>query len=101
MVQPVAAEDVAQALIELVLAAPLNDTIEIAGPEKIRMNTFAQEYLTAQEDRRTIVAEPDGLYFGSVIDDRSLTPGPNPRIGKVTLEDWLRSAVSPNRGPKS
>lgn len=90
-VQPVAAEDVVEALIELVLADPLNDTIEIAGPEKIRMDAFAQEYLVAQEDRRTIVAEPEGLYFGSVIDDGSLTPGPNPRIGKVTLEDWLRA----------
>lgn len=91
MVQPVAAEDVVEVLIELVLAEPLNDTIEIAGPEKIRMDAFAQEYLAAQEDRRTIVAEPEGLYFGSVIDDGSLTPGPNPRIGKVTLEDWLRA----------
>lgn len=94
MVQPVAAEDVVEALIELVLAAPLNDTVEIAGPEAIRMDAFAQEYLTAQEDRRKIVAEPDGLYFGTVIDDRSLTPGPNPRLGATTLEDWLRSAIT-------
>lgn len=95
MVQPVAAEDVVQGLIDLVLAAPLNDTIEIAGPEAIRMDAFAQEYLSAQEDRRKIVAEPNGLYFGSVIDDGSLTPGPNPRIGKITLEDWIR-AISAN-----
>lgn len=95
MVQPVAAEDVVQGLIDLVLAEPLNDTIEIAGPEAIRMDAFAQEYLSAQEDRRKIVAEPNGLYFGSVIDDGSLTPGPNPRIGKITLEDWIR-AISAN-----
>ncbi|RZJ44906.1 MAG: SDR family oxidoreductase [Brevundimonas sp.] len=91
MVQPVAAEDVVEALIELVLAAPLNDTIEIAGPEPIRMDAFAREYLAAQEDRRTVVAEPEGLYFGSVIDDGSLTPGPGSRIGRITLEDWLRT----------
>lgn len=94
MVQPVAAEDVVEALIELVLAAPLNGTVEIAGPEAIRMDAFAQGYLSAQEDRRKIVAEPDGLYFGSVIDDGSLTPGPSPRLGKVSLDDWLRSAIS-------
>lgn len=94
MVQPVAADDVVEALIDLVLAAPLNATVEIAGPETIRMDAFAREYLVAREDRRTIVAEPDGLYFGSVIDDGSLTPGPDPRLGKVRLEDWLRSAVS-------
>lgn len=94
MVQPVAAEDVVELLIELILAAPLSDTIEIAGPETIRMDAFAREYLAAQEDRRAVVAEPDGLYFGSVIDDGSLTPGPNPRLGRITLDDWLRSAVS-------
>jgi len=94
MVQPVAAEDVVEALIQLVLAAPLNDTVEIAGPEAIRMDAFAQEYLAAKEDPRTIIAEPQGLYFGSVIDDGSLTPGPNARIGTTTLESWLRSAIS-------
>ena len=55
------------------------------------MDAFAQEYLSAQEDRRKIVAEPDGLYFGTVIDDRSLTPGPGARLGATTLEDWLRT----------
>jgi len=94
LVQPVAAEDVVDALIELVLAAPLNDTVEIAGPEAIRMDAFAQHYLSAQEDRRKIVAEPGGLYFGSPIDDRSLTPGPGARLGATTLSDWLRSAIT-------
>lgn len=94
MVQPVAAEDVVEALIQLVLAAPLNDTVEIAGPEAIRMDAFAQEYLAAKEDPRTIVAESQGLYFGSVIDDGSLTPGPNARLGITRLEDWLRDSIS-------
>jgi uncharacterized protein YbjT (DUF2867 family) len=94
LVQPVAAEDVAAALVDIVLGAPLNDTVEIAGPEAIRIDAFAQEYLTAQEDRRKVVAEPDALYFGAVIDDRSLTPGPHPRLGAVTLDAWLQSTIA-------
>lgn len=94
MVQPVAAEDVVQALIELVLDAPLNDTVEIAGPDAIRMDAFAQDYLAAQEDRRKILAEPKGLYFGAVIDDRSLMPGSAARLGGTTLQDWLRNAIT-------
>lgn len=94
MVQPVAAEDVVEALIELVLGEPLNRTVEIAGPEAIRIDAFAQEYLDAREDRRKVVAEPEGLYFGSPIDDRSLTPGPDARLGAMTLEDWLRSTIT-------
>lgn len=94
MVQPVAAEDVVEALVEIVLGQPLNNTVEIAGPEAIRMDAFAQEYLDAREDRRKVVAESDSLYFGTLIDDRSLTPGPNARLGTVTLEDWLRSTIT-------
>lgn len=94
MIQPVAAEDVVEALIEIVLASPLNATTEIAGPEAIRMDAFAQDYLAAREDGRRIVAEPDGLYFGAAIDDRSLTPGPDARLGATTLQDWLRSTIS-------
>lgn len=94
LVQPVAPEDVVAALVEIVLAPPLNATIEIAGPEAIRIDAFAQEYLTAIEDRRKIVAEPHGLYFGAMLDDRSLTPGPGPRLGRITLDDWLRTAIT-------
>jgi uncharacterized protein YbjT (DUF2867 family) len=93
MVQPVSADDVAAALVEIVVAGPLNDTLEIAGPEAIRIDAFARDYLTAQEDRRKIVGEPQGLYFGAALDDRSLTPGPNPRLGRATLEDWIRKTV--------
>jgi uncharacterized protein YbjT (DUF2867 family) len=93
-VQPVAADDVAQALADLALAAPLNDTVEIAGPEVIRLDRFAEEYLSAKEDRRQVVADPGTLYFGAVLDDRSLTPGPNPRLGKITLESWLQETIA-------
>jgi uncharacterized protein YbjT (DUF2867 family) len=93
-VQPIAADDVAEALADLAVAAPLNDTVEIAGPEVIRLDRFAEEYLSAKEDRRQVVADPGTLYFGAVLDDRSLTPGPNPRLGKITLESWLQETIA-------
>jgi uncharacterized protein YbjT (DUF2867 family) len=94
LVQPIAADDVAQALADIALAAPLNDTVEIAGPEVIRLDRFAEEYLSAKEDRRQVVADPATLYFGAALDDRSLTPGPNPRLGQITLESWLRETIA-------
>jgi uncharacterized protein YbjT (DUF2867 family) len=93
MVQPVAAEDVAAALVGIALAAPLNATVEIAGPQAICIDAFAREYLSTQEDRRKIVGDPGVLYFGATIDDASLTPAPGARLGSVTLEDWLRNAA--------
>ena len=93
LVQPIHADDVVAALTELVVGAPLNGTVEVAGPEAIAMNRFAEEYLSAKGDARLVIAEPDALYFGTVLNDHSLTPGPNPRLGTITLEDWLREAI--------
>lgn len=43
LVLPVAAQDVAAALIEIVLAAPLNAVVEIAAPEAVRIDAFVQD----------------------------------------------------------
>jgi uncharacterized protein YbjT (DUF2867 family) len=96
LVQPIAADDVAEALVDIALAAPLNATVEIAGPEAIRLDRFAEQYLSAKEDARQVVADPATLYFGAALDDSSLTPGAGPRLGKITLESWLRDQVSPD-----
>jgi uncharacterized protein YbjT (DUF2867 family) len=90
LVQPIHADDVAAALVEIAVAAPINGTTEIAGPEAIPMNRFAEEYLSAKADPRRVVGDPAAPYFGAVLEDRSLVPGPNPRLGTVTLARWLR-----------
>ena len=92
-VQPIDAEDVAQALAELALATPLNGTSEIAGPKALGLDAFARRYLDAKGDHRRIVADPAIPYFGALLDAGTLTPGANPRLGRITLEDWLRDAV--------
>lgn len=93
-VQPVAADDVAAALVEIALSEPRNAMVEIAGPEALGLDAFARRYLDARRDPRRIIADPAALYFGTVLDDRSLTPGDHPRLGKITLEDWLSEAAA-------
>jgi uncharacterized protein YbjT (DUF2867 family) len=87
--QPIAADDVAGAMADMALAAPLNGTIEIAGPERVRLNELVGRFLSATGDARTVTADAQAPYFGAVLDDRSLTPGDNPRIGKTRFDDWL------------
>jgi uncharacterized protein YbjT (DUF2867 family) len=90
--QPIAADDVAAIMAEVALAAPLNATIEIAGPERAPLVQFAARYLQAIGDPRQVVADVDAGYFGAPIDDCSLTPGDAPRLGATRFEDWLRQA---------
>jgi uncharacterized protein YbjT (DUF2867 family) len=90
MMQPIAAADVSAALADVAVAAPLNGMSEVAGPDKIRMNEIVGMALSAAGDKRPIVADPKALYWGAELNDASLTPGANPRLGPTHFADWLK-----------
>ena len=96
LMQPVAAEDVAAVVADVALAAPLNGTVELAGPEPIRQDDLVRRFLSATGDARTVVTDPRALYYGIKVDDQSLTPGDHPRIGPTRFEDWLRHNAEPD-----
>lgn len=94
--QPMAADDVADAMADVALATPLNGTTEIAGPERVRMSELVGRFLKATNDPRKVVADPGALYYGQVaIDDRTLVPGENAHIGAVHFDDWLSRYTPP------
>ena len=95
LMQPIAADDVAAALADIAVEEPLNGTIELAGPETIRMDELIGRFLSANHDARQVTTDVRALYYGIKVNDRSLTPGENPRIGPTRFGDWLnRSAVA-------
>jgi uncharacterized protein YbjT (DUF2867 family) len=87
--QPVASDDVAAVLADVTLGVPLNGIVELAGPERLSLDEFGRRYLTATNDPRRVVADIHARYFGAELDDRSLTPGNDPRLGSARFEDWL------------
>lgn len=89
LVQPVAADDVANALADVTLGEPVNGTIEIAGPERIRLDEFVGRFLRETRDGREAVTDVQARYFGLALNDQSLTPGDHPRLGQTWFEDWL------------
>lgn len=95
LMQPVAAQDVAAALAKVAQNAPLNGTVELAGPEQIRMDELARRWLSANRDPRQVTADSQARYFGEQVNDRSLVPGDNPQLGTIRFEDWLKHSVSP------
>lgn len=94
--QPIASDDVAAAVAEATLGAPVNGVIEIAGPERIPLDELARRYLRAAKDPRQVVADAHARYFGTELNDQSLTPGDNPRLGSIRFEDWLSRASPKN-----
>ena len=70
-------------------AAPLNGTVELAGPEPIPLDELVGQFLAATQDKRQVIADVHARYFGTELNDQSLTPGDNPRLGPTRFEDWL------------
>jgi len=87
--QPVASDDVAATLADVTLSAPVDGVVELAGPERCSLDEFARRYLSATKDPRKVVADIHARYFGAELDDQSLTPGNNARVGSVRFEDWM------------
>jgi uncharacterized protein YbjT (DUF2867 family) len=88
-IQPMAAEDVAAAVADAALA-PAKGMIEVGGPESFRMDQLIRKYLTAKNDGKEVITDPEARYFGIKLNDRSLTPDAGARLGAVTFDEWLR-----------
>lgn len=89
MVQPIASDDIAAIVSDTALAQPLNGTFDAAGPEKVGLAALMQRYLTALADQRVVVADAGAAYYGAQLDDQSLTPTGDARLGTTTFAAWL------------
>jgi uncharacterized protein YbjT (DUF2867 family) len=88
--QPIAADDIAPVVAEVALAAPRNGIVEIAGPERAPFNEIIARYLRAVGDPREVVRDPEAGYWGGRVEERSLVPLGDARLGRIGLEEWLR-----------
>jgi len=88
--QPIAADDVAANVADAALAAPRNGIVEIAGPERAPFNEIVARYLRAVGDPREVVRDPEARYFGGRVEERSLVPLGEARLGHIGLDEWLR-----------
>jgi uncharacterized protein YbjT (DUF2867 family) len=91
--QPIATDDVVAALADVVVGAPVNDILEVAGPERISLAQLVKRFLSKTGDTRTVVPDVNARYFGAVLNDQSLTPGPNARIGAQSFEEWFSKSM--------
>lgn len=93
--QPMAADDVAEALVEVALGNPANGLVEIAGPETFTLDEPVRRVLTRDGDAREVIADPAAPYFGVQVSERTLVPGADARLGTTTLDWWLAHVPPP------
>ena len=107
LMQPMASDDVAAAVAEVALGQPVNGMIEIAGPDQIRQDELVRQYLRATGDAQKVITDDKAGYFGIAVNDQSLVPGDNPRLGPTRFEEWLsrttpqKKAIEPQATPPS
>ena len=97
LIQPMAAEDVASAVCRIALGSPLNDTVEVGGPEKFRLYELVRQTLAARKDPREVVADPQARYYGIRVSETTLIPGSRARLAETRLETWLRRSTTQPR----
>ena len=87
--QPMSADDVATAVGSVAVEAPVNGTVEIGGPEQFRVDELVRRRLASLKDPREVVADPNALYSGAKLSEKTLVPGSNARLGQTRFESWL------------
>ena len=91
LMQPIAADDVAALLADVAVSEPKNGMLEIAGPEQIRQDELIRRFLNATGDARKVITDAHARYYGVEVNDQSLVPGPNPRLGSIRFAEWLNT----------
>lgn len=89
LIQPISSNDVAAALADLAVGAPVNGTIELGGPDRFPLDELGRKFLAARNDKKQVIADVHARYFGSELDDRSLVTGDNARIAVTRFHNWL------------
>jgi uncharacterized protein YbjT (DUF2867 family) len=97
LIQPIAADDVANALAKVAVGAPLNGVIEIAGPERFRLDDLIRSLLRTRADSREVITDPQASFFGIALSERTLLPEDGARLGQTDFDSWLRAAMAGQR----
>jgi len=98
LVQPMAADDVASAIALVAIGKPINGTVEIGGPEKSHLDELVRKGLAAWKDPREVVADPRARYYGIDVEERTLVPEDDAKLGKIRFADWLAQPASKAAG---
>jgi len=101
LIQPIAADDVANAVARIAMGSPVKGTIEVGGPEKFRLDELARRYLASQKDPREVVPDPHASYYGVAVSERTLVPEDDARLGETRFETWLNQLTGQGGHAKS
>jgi uncharacterized protein YbjT (DUF2867 family) len=93
-IQPIVSDDVADAVVDVALSPPVNGMIEIGGPERFRQDELVRQFFAERSDPREVITDDKADYFGLLLNDDSLVPGPGARLAPTRFADWIRRTAA-------
>jgi hypothetical protein len=82
-------DDVAKAVGRTAVGSPVNGIVEVGGPEKFRLDELIRLGLNAIGDPREVITDPNALYYGVHVSERTLVPEDDAKLGEIRFRDWL------------
>ncbi|SEV88792.1 Uncharacterized conserved protein YbjT, contains NAD(P)-binding and DUF2867 domains [Chryseobacterium wanjuense] len=89
LIQPIASDDVVKAMTEVVIGEPKNSTVEIGGPDKIKLSDLVKKYTAIMKNPDEVVASPEAKYFGAPLNDATLIPKDDAKLGTIHYDEWI------------
>lgn len=89
LIQPIASDDVVKAMTDVTINSPKNGTIEIGGPEKIRLDDLVRKYTSIMKNQDEVVTSPAATYFGAPLNDSTLVPNNDAKLGSIRYDEWI------------
>jgi uncharacterized protein YbjT (DUF2867 family) len=94
LIQPIAADDVVSAIDRVAAGSPINGVVEVAGPERFRLDGPIRIGLAAQGDSREVISDPEARYFGATLQEATLLPGDGARLASTRFEEWAGQTMA-------
>ncbi|WP_027381409.1 SDR family oxidoreductase [Chryseobacterium daeguense] len=89
LIQPIASDDVVKAMTAATIGEPKNTTVEIGGPEKIKLSDLVKKYTAIMKNTDEVVSDPEATYFGAPLNDSTLIPGDDAKLGTIRYDEWI------------
>ncbi|MCQ9635127.1 SDR family oxidoreductase [Chryseobacterium sp. WG23] len=89
LIQPIASDDVVKAMTDVTINSPKNTTVEIGGPEKIRLDDLVRKYISLMKNQDEVVTSPAATYFGAPLNDSTLVPNNDAKLGSIRYDEWI------------
>jgi uncharacterized protein YbjT (DUF2867 family) len=91
LVRPISTDDIAATVAHVAVELPLFGVLEAAGPEELRLDDLTAELVTALGRTGRVVADARIPFFGALVTERTLLPGPDAHLGHHTFSQWLKA----------